>query len=92
MTLTHSVLAQQVYEPAADCVYSSLIDLSERADVHTDRISPAVTHRSHMGKQMSASTYRKTEGKERPAPLSRRQSDSVTDRIGQGELIHKTAA
>lgn len=33
---SRSVLAQRVYEPAADCVWPSLIDLSECADVHTD--------------------------------------------------------
>lgn len=68
MTLTCSLLAQQAYEPTADCISSSLIDLSEHVSAHTDRISPAVTHCSHMSKQMSASNYRKTEGKVKPAP------------------------
>lgn len=46
-----SLLVQQVYEPTADCISSSLIDLSDPISAHTDyRISPAVTYCSHLSK------------------------------------------
>lgn len=51
MTLTCSLLAQQVNEPAADCISSSSIDLSEHVNAHADRISPAVTRRSQTSTQ-----------------------------------------
>lgn len=68
MTLTCSLLAQHVNEPTADCISSSLIDLSEHVSAHADRMSPAVSRCSHMSTQMFPSNYKKTEGKAKPAP------------------------
>lgn len=76
------LLPQQFNEPTADCI-SSLIDLSEHANAHADRINPAVTHCLHNNAwthKSSLQTTRKLMEKWNPLLLSH-QSGCWADRL-----------
>lgn len=68
MTLTCSLLAQQVNETTAHSISSSLIDLSEHVNAHADIVSPAVTHCSHKHTKTQISPQATTDGKVKPTP------------------------
>lgn len=87
------LLPQQFNEPTADCI-SSLIDLSEHANAHADRINPTVTHCLHNNAwthKSSLQTTRKLMEKRNPLLLSHQSgcwADRLTYLTGKSEWIN----
>lgn len=78
------LLPQQFNEPTADCI-SSLIDLSEHANAHADRINPAVTHCLHNNAWTHKSSLQTTR---KPVRLLGWQVDLSDFLTGKSEWIN----